>query len=129
MKKKDPQILEDLKELVEPVTGGHPMTDAKYVRRSVQALSGELHERGHPTCPTTVAALLRGLDYNLYVNVKRFTGPPHPDRDRQFRYIEGLIEEVGAAGLPILRVFGKNECYGVKNLKQIKEQPMRRNAS
>jgi hypothetical protein len=39
----------------------------------------------------TVAGLLRGLGYNLRVNRKRITSPSHPDRDRQFRYIEQTI--------------------------------------
>ncbi len=61
------------------------MTADKYVRRSLQTLSAELAR------PTTVADLLRDLDYNLHVNVKRFTGPSHPDRDRPFRYLEETI--------------------------------------
>jgi len=85
------------------------MTEDKFVRRSLRALSDELAARGHAACPTTVAALLRDLGYNLHVNVKRFTGPPHPDRDRQFRYIEGLIAEFRAEGLPILSVDTKKK--------------------
>jgi len=85
------------------------MTEAKYVRRSLQALSKELEGLGHEVCPTTVANLLRAFDYHLYVNVKRFTGPPHPDRDNQFRYIESLIEEFRAEGLPILSVDTKKK--------------------
>jgi len=33
----------------------------------------------------TVARVLRSLDFSTRVNVKRFTGPPHPDRDIQFQ--------------------------------------------
>jgi len=85
------------------------MTEAKYVRRSLQALSDELADLGHAACPDTVADLLRDLGYNLYVNVKRFTGPPHPDRDTQFRYIEALVEEFRVEGLPILSVDTKKK--------------------
>jgi len=85
------------------------MTEAKYVRRSLQALSDELADLGHAACPDTVADLLRDLGYNLYVNVKRFTGPPHPDRDTQFRYIEALVEEFRVEGLPILSVDTKEK--------------------
>lgn len=60
------------------------MNEAKYVRRSLQHLSAELADLGHAACPATVADLLRELDYRPRVNVKRFTGPYHPDRDRQF---------------------------------------------
>jgi hypothetical protein len=85
------------------------MSDAKYVRSSLQTLSDELAACGHAACPTTVAALLRELDYNLYVNVKRFTGPAHPDRDTQFRYIRALIDEFRAEGLPIVSVDAKKK--------------------
>jgi hypothetical protein len=98
-----------LQELVEPVTGGDPMTEAKYVRSSLQTLSEALAEHGHPASPSSVATLLGELDYHLYVNVKRFSGPCHPDRDRQFRYLQGLIDEFRAARLPILSVDTKKK--------------------
>jgi hypothetical protein len=98
-----------LKGLVEPVTGGDPMSTAKYVRRSLQALSDELAGCGHPASPPTVAALLRDLDYHLYVNVKRFTGPYHRDRDQQFRYLQAMIGEFRAEGLPILSIDSKKK--------------------
>lgn len=108
-KKKDPAVLDDLCGLAEPATGGDPMTDSTFVRRSLRYLSDELTLRGHGACPTTVAGLLRDLGYNLRVNVKRFTGPYHPERDRQFHYLEGLVETFRAAGLPILSVDTKKK--------------------
>jgi hypothetical protein len=95
--------------LVAPVTGGDPMSAAKYLRCSLQTLSEQLERLGHAACPTTVSQLLGDLDYHLYVNVKRFTGPEHPDRDRQFRYVEALVEEFRAEGLPILSVDTKKK--------------------
>jgi hypothetical protein len=85
------------------------MTAAKYVRRSLQALSVELSQRGHDACPATVADLLRDLHYNLHVNVKRFTGPPHPDRDRQFGYIQQMIVCFQNEGWPIVSVDTKKK--------------------
>ncbi len=58
------------------------MGQTKFVRRSLRALSTELGQHGYPACPTTVARLLRAQDYSPRINVKRFTGPDHPDRDR-----------------------------------------------
>jgi hypothetical protein len=85
------------------------MTQDTFVRRSLRTLSAGLEALGHATCPTTVAVWLRELGYNLRVNVKRLTGPAHPDRDRQFHYLEGLIAEFRAAGLPILSVDTKKK--------------------
>jgi len=85
------------------------MSEAKYVRRSLRALSDELAGLGHAACPNTVAALLRDLGYHLYVNVKRLTGPYHPDRDEQFTFIGGLTAAFRAEGLPILSVDTKKK--------------------
>ena len=95
--------------LLEPVTGGEPMSDARYVRRSLAALSTELAAQGHHVCPSTVAELLRPLGYHLYVNVKRFTGPDHPDRDRQFRYLQEQIRRFRDRGLPVISVDTKKK--------------------
>jgi hypothetical protein len=98
-----------LTELVETATGGNPMTSDKYVRRRLHTLSDELTGLAHPASPTTVANLLRDLKYNLHVNVKRFTGRPHPDRNRQFDYIQEMIGQFRAEGWPILSVDTKKK--------------------
>jgi hypothetical protein len=96
-------------DLVEPATGGDPMRPTKYVRRSLRHLSADLAALGHAACPTTLADLLRGHDYAPHVNCKRFTGPPHPDRDVQFDNIQGWIDLFRDAGLPILSVDTKKK--------------------
>ncbi len=91
-----------LKDLVEPATGGNPLTADKFVRRSLQALSDELGGGGHFASPTTIAHLLGDLGSDLHVNVERFTGSPHPDRNRQFLFVEEAIAPFRAEGWPIL---------------------------
>jgi hypothetical protein len=102
-------VLDDLRELAEPATGGDPMSDDQFVRRRLRNLSDELAALGHVACPTTVGNLLRELGYNLRVNVKRITGPYHPDRDRQVHYLEARVGAFRAAGLPILSVDTKKK--------------------
>lgn len=85
------------------------MSQAKYVRCSLQTLSEQLADLGHQACPATVADLLRDLDYHLYVNVKRFTGPYHRDRDRQFGFLNILTDTFRDEGLPILSVDSKKK--------------------
>jgi Rhodopirellula transposase DDE domain len=98
-----------LKELAQPVTGGDPMSEALYVRRSLQTFSDELAALGHDACPTTVADLLQELGYRLRVNVKRLTGPYHPDRDTQFHYLGSFVELFREEGWPILSVDAKKK--------------------
>jgi hypothetical protein len=102
-------ILHDLNKLVEPLTGGDPMGQTRFVRRSLRHLSDDLYELGHEANPDTVADLLRELDYSLRVNVKRFTGPAHPDRDTQFVYLGSQIAAFRAERLPILSVDAKKK--------------------
>jgi hypothetical protein len=99
----------DLLELVAPHTGGDPMRTTKYTRRSLRHLAADLAALGHDACPTTIAALLREHDYAPHVNVKRFTGPPHPERDAQFRYIEEWVDFCADVGLPVLSVDAKKK--------------------
>jgi len=109
VKKNDPQIVEDLKQLAAPVTGGDPMTEARYVRCRLQHLSDGLADLGHAACPTTVADLLRDLGYRLRVNVKRLSGPYHPERDIPFRYLRSLVDVFRDEGWPILSVDTKKK--------------------
>ena len=85
------------------------MGQTKFVRRSLQALSTELAGQGYSACPTTVARLLRTQAYSPRINVKRFTGPDHPDRDRQFLNIQEWIAIFEELGLPIISVDGKKK--------------------
>jgi len=99
----------DLLRLVEGDTAGSPTEPRKWVRRSLRHLSRDLGEGGHVASHTTVGKLLRESGYSLRANVKRFTGPAHPDRDRQFQYIETLKAEFLAAGLPVISVDTKKK--------------------
>jgi hypothetical protein len=101
--------MNDLQELVEEVTGGDPMGESKWVRRSLRQLSRELERRGHEASPMTVGRLLHEQAYSLRVNIKRFTGPPHPDRDRQFRNIEKQKKRFLEAGWPVISVDTKKK--------------------
>lgn len=53
--------------------------------------------------------LLRDLDFGLLSNRKSLTGPPHPDRDRQFHYIRRVQQLFLAAGMPVISVDTKNK--------------------
>ena len=57
----------------------------------------------------TVRRLLKERDYSLKANRKRLTGPAHPDRDRQFRYLERVKQHFLAAGYPVISVDAKKK--------------------
>ena len=98
-----------MKRLVEPFTGGEPTGGAVFVRRSLRQLSDELAALGHELCPTLISEVLRAEGFRLRVNVKRFTGPAHPDRDAQFRYLQEWVTIFREEGWPILSVDTKKK--------------------
>jgi hypothetical protein len=107
--------------LVEGETAGDPMSSKKWVRSSLQKLSEALDREGYQIGRMTVRRLLRELDYSLKANRKQDSGPPHPDRDRQFRYIQRVKRVFFANGHPVISVdTKKKELIGnFKNSGQV----------
>jgi len=99
-----------LRELIEPVTAGDPMSAQKWVRASLRHLSRRLGEAGHPASPPTVRRLLEEQGYRLHANTKQLeAGAAHPDRDQQFQYIAEQRQAFGAAGQPEISVDTKKK--------------------
>lgn len=99
-----------MRELVEPVTAGDPMSEQKWVRVSLRHLSRQLGEAGHPASPPTVRRLLREQGYRLHANTKQVEkGAGHPDRDQQFQYIAQQRQTFREAGLPQISVDTKKK--------------------
>ncbi len=85
------------------------MSDKKWVRRTVRQIRKDLKKKGYDLSRMTVRRLLKKFNYALRANQKRFTGPPHPDRERQFRYIQRVKKLFIAAGHPVISVDGKKK--------------------
>ena len=95
--------------MVTPETAGEPNSGQKWVRSSLRQLSRRLAQIGHPASPPTVGRLLKKLDYSLKANVKKEAGKDHPDRDKQFGYIQTQKQTFQDAGLPIISVDTKKK--------------------
>jgi hypothetical protein len=98
-----------LSEILAEETGGDPMNKQKWVRLSLRRLCELLAKHGHVLDRKTVRRLLVKLGYSLKANRKRITGPPHPDRDRQFRYIAQMKKRYLRDGLPVISVDTKKK--------------------
>jgi hypothetical protein len=85
------------------------MGGPKYVRRSLRHLSRDLQKQGHAACPHTVQRLLEDQDFSLKANIKRLSGKPGPERDRQFRYIARQRLAFRRAGLPMVSMDAKKK--------------------
>jgi len=85
------------------------MSEKKWMRSSLQQLSKALTNAGYPIGRMTVRRLLKKLGYSLKANRKELSGPSHPDRDRQFRYIERVKQLFLTNGHPVISVDTKKK--------------------
>ena len=92
-----------------PETAGDPMSSLKWVRSSLRQLACGLEKLGYAISPPTVGRLLRDNDYSLRKNVKKIEGSNHPERNKQFEYIEQQKGLFSALGLPIISVDAKKK--------------------
>jgi len=75
------------------------------VRSALRPLSRRLADAGHQASAPTVGRLLRQLGYSRKANRKsREAGASHPDRNRQFEYLEAQRQAFLAAGQPVISV-------------------------
>jgi hypothetical protein len=98
-----------LEDLIREQTAGNPMNHHRWLRHSLAYLTQQLRRRGFAVSQTTVRQLLRERGYTLKTNRKRFTGPPHPDRDRQFQYLAQQRQQFATAGWPVISVDAKKK--------------------
>jgi DNA-binding transcriptional ArsR family regulator len=106
---KNPELLADLDALVEPTTSGAPDAPLRWTSKSVRKLAAELQAKGHEASHQLVANLLSGMNYSLQANRKTREGPPHPDRDAQFRNIGATVRRFQGEGQPTISVDTKKK--------------------
>jgi transposase len=105
----NPELVDTLDELIDPETRGDPESPLRWTTKSTRNLASELTARGHKISHSAVRKLLRLLGYSLQATRKMLEGNQHPDRDAQFRYINGLAAEFLAAGDPVISVDTKKK--------------------
>lgn len=104
-----PGLLSALEALVEPTTRGDPESPLRWTCRSTRQLAAALAVQGYRVSHQTVASLLDDLGYSLQGDRKTKEGSAHPDRDDQFRYIHGRVEDFQRRGQPVVSVDTKKK--------------------
>ena len=105
----DPGLCPALLALVEPQERGDPMSPLRWTTKSTRKLAAELTAQGHEVSADTVGDLLRAEGFSLQGSAKAVEGKQHPDRDAQFRYINGQVREYQAARDPVVSVDAKKK--------------------
>lgn len=105
----DPGLRPALLALVGPDMRGDPMSPLRWTTKSTRKLAGELTQQGHRVSADSVGDLLREEGFSLQANAKTIEGTQHPDRDAQFRYINGQARAHQDAGEPVISVDTKKK--------------------
>jgi hypothetical protein len=106
---KDPTLLDDLRQLVEPATMGDPMRPLMWVSKSRAKLAAALREMGHKITANSIPKLLEALKYRRQVNRKTLEGSHNPDRNAQFEHINAKVLTTQAAGQPVISIDTKKK--------------------
>ena len=105
----DPTLRKDLEQLISPYTRGDPESPLRWTCKSVRKLAAELNRKGHQISHSSVASLLRDMNYSLQANRKTTEGKQHPDRDAQFNYINQESRGQQRRGQPVISVDTKKK--------------------
>jgi len=100
-----PRILKRLKALVESSTRKDPRSPLLWTCQSTRQLAIALSKQQTRISPDTVGRLLADMGYRLQANVKTLEeGVNHPDRGRQFRYLNERVRRFMQQGEPVIAV-------------------------
>ena len=105
----DPELVPELRRLVEPVTLGDPMRPLTWVSKSMDKLAETLTAMGHPISADTVRKELVNLGFSRQFNRKADEGSKHPDRNAQFEHINAKVVAAQADGQPVISVDTKKK--------------------
>ncbi len=105
----DPDLLESLESLVDPMTRGDPESPLRWTCRSTTQLADALTKQGHALSPRTVGRLLNDAGYSLQSNRKTVEGASHPDRNAQFLHISQTVMSFQSCGQPVISVDTKKK--------------------
>jgi len=106
---KDPDLLDALEHLVDPVTRGDPESPLRWTCKSTTQLAAALMRQGHALSPRSVGRLLNAAGYSLQSNRKTLEGASHPDRNAQFEHISHTVRAFQSRGQPVISVDTKKK--------------------
>lgn len=104
-----PDVKDKLDELIDPITRGDPESPLRWTCKSVRKLSKELKNQGFDISYNIVSKLLKELGYSLQSNKKTNEGGSHPDRNKQFEFINAKVKKFQKNNQPVISVDTKKK--------------------
>lgn len=99
-----------IENLVKSDTFGNPENPLMYTTKSLRNLEKELKEQGFEISHDTIGNILKTLNYSLQLNQKMLqVGKEHPDRDKQFEFINEKSSLFISQNEPVISVDTKKK--------------------
>ena len=110
IKTKYPEIAEEIERIVRDSTFGNPESPLVYTTKSTRKIKQALNEKEYEIGHNVVADILEELGYSLQLNQKMLQiGEEHPDRDKQFGYINNKAKLFLMSGDPVISIDAKKK--------------------
>ena len=106
---KDESLIEDIQRLVESSTRGDPESPLLWCSKSTRKIADELNTTKRRASHTTVSKELAAMGFSLQSNKKENEGGNHPDRDKQFRFINEKAKDFQKRNQPTVSVDTKKK--------------------
>lgn len=107
---KDPTLIDDIKNIVEPATLGDPERPLRWTSKSLHHIEAELNQESHRASHSLVGRILTDLEYSLQANRKTREGEKdHPDRNAQFEHISETAKAFQKTDCPVISVDEKKK--------------------
>ena len=106
---KFPGIVEEIENLMEPSVRGDPESPLRWTCKSVRVLEKELRAKGYQISYPSVASLLKELEFSLQANQKTLEGAKHPDRNKQFEFINKRAKWFLERDFPVVSIDTKKK--------------------
>ncbi len=101
------EIMEKIKDFIEPHTRGEPQSPLLWVSKSLRNIEDALKANGVKASHRIIGEALKQEGFSLQANKKRHEGSGHLDRDAQFNYINNRVKEYHSGNQPVISVDAK----------------------
>jgi transposase len=105
----DTDLLDDLKNIIEPATRGDPESPLLWTSKSTDKLAKALRDADHKISERSVYNLLKQEGYSLQSNRKKLEGASSIDRDKQFNFIYDKVNSFQTSNQPVISVDAKKK--------------------
>jgi hypothetical protein len=99
-----PDIKEQIENIISPYTRGDPMNPLRWCSKSLRKIASALKDKGYSISHVSIEKYLLENDYSLQSNRKTDEGSSEEDRDKQFEHINSKAKLFMSENEPVISV-------------------------